>query len=515
MKTPGVYIDELNSFPNSVVPVATAVPAFIGYTPKASYQGKSYSNEPVKITSLQEFQSYFCIPDPVPPTDPAKQYAPDYHLVKEIAQPTKGDWLVINNDFYSIVPDPSTIYYLVNSMHAFFCNGGGEAFIVSVGTYGQPSGVPMPPGGQIINPNVQLEALQKGLKNLKPYNEPTLYICPEATLLAPAENELLMQSMLEQSNEMQTAMSIFDIIGARNPDPATYGTDIENFRNSVGTKGLKFSAAYYPFLESVLMRNFDYQNLNGGDVAQFKLLLSPSYAPNVKVEKILEDIQSNTLSVSEGQKALIMKSATYNSIYTAVLKVANVLPPSAFMAGIYTNVDNSEGVWKAPAGITPNGASNLTINLTDEQQSSLTVDATAGKSINCIRSFYGRGILVWGARTLDGNSQDWRYISVRRTVTFLEQSCKIAVASFQFSPNNQNTWQAVISTISSFLTGIWQQGGLQGAKAADAFSVQVGLGTTMTSDDLQNGRMVVSVKVAVTHPAEFIVISFEQEMSVA
>ncbi|GAB5400078.1 MAG: hypothetical protein Aureis2KO_16630 [Aureisphaera sp.] len=107
---------------------------------------------------------------------------------------------------------------------------------------------------------------------------------------------------------------------------------------------------------------------------------------------------------------------------------------------------------------------------------------------------------------------DWKYLSVRRTLEFLEQSCKLAAQAFIFSPNTKNTWETVKMDISSFLTTVWKEGGLVGAKASDAFSVECGLGTTMTSDDILNGLMNVVVKVAIEHPAEFVVLTFSQEM---
>ena len=137
----------------------------------------------------------------------------------------------------------------------------------------------------------------------------------------------------------------------------------------------------------------------------------------------------------------------------------------------------------------------------------------SGKSVNAIRFFNGQGILVWGARTLDGNSDDWRYINVRRTMIMIEQSCKSVAKAYVFAPNDKNTWEAVKAMIGSFLTNVWKEGGLQGASPADAFSVACGLGTTMTADDLLNGIMRVTVKVAVVHPAEFIVLTFEQQMA--
>ena len=96
---------------------------------------------------------------------------------------------------------------------------------------------------------------------------------------------------------------------------------------------------------------------------------------------------------------------------------------------------------------------------------------------------------------------------------FLEQSCKLAAHAYVFEPNVKNTWEAVKAMISSFLTTIWREGGLQGASSSEAFSVECGLGSTMTPEDLLNGWMNVSVKVAVVHPAEFIIINFTQQMA--
>src|SRR5579862_446847 len=96
IKTPGVYINEINAFPNSVVPVATAVPAFIGYTPQAMYEGKSYANVAQKVSSFAEFRAIYCLPDPAPPASPAKQYTPQYYLVAQKAKPVNQDYMQIN-----------------------------------------------------------------------------------------------------------------------------------------------------------------------------------------------------------------------------------------------------------------------------------------------------------------------------------------------------------------------------------------------------------------------------------
>jgi len=129
-----------------------------------------------------------------------------------------------------------------------------------------------------------------------------------------------------------------------------------------------------------------------------------------------------------------------------------------------------------------------------------------------IRAFPGRGVLIWGARTLDGNSQDWRYINVRRTIIMLEQSIKYATLAYVFEPNVASTWVTIKNMIANFLTNQWKAGALAGAKPEEAFSVDVGLGSTMTGDDILNGLMNVMVKVALVRPAEFIVITFQQKM---
>lgn len=212
--------------------------------------------------------------------------------------------------------------------------------------------------------------------------------------------------------------------------------------------------------------------------------------------------------------AMENSNAAYKNIMKAVAKHANILPPASAMAGVISHVDNSSGVWNAPANLNIAGVVSPMVSINDAQQAPLNVDALAGKSINAIRSFYGRGpAIIWGARTLDGNSNDWRYINVRRTLIYIEQSVKNAAFNVVFAPNDHSTWNTVNGMISNFLRGLWNSGGLQGASPADAFSVEVGLGKTMSAEDILNGIMRVTVKVAVVHPAEFIIITYEQQMA--
>lgn len=218
----------------------------------------------------------------------------------------------------------------------------------------------------------------------------------------------------------------------------------------------------------------------------------------------IEDKQSFHLALLNG-------SFIYQQAMKAVKKSLNLLPPSAAMAGIYTMVDRSRGVWKAPANVTLSYVDSVAEDIDDEQQAGLNAPMN-GKAINVIRPFRGEGIKVWGARTLDGNSLDWRYINVRRTLLFLEESVKNAARAYVFEPNDAGTWINMKCMIENFLRSVWKRGGLAGATPEEAYEVHIGLGDTMTAEDILEGIMRITVLVAVTHPAEFIEITFQQQM---
>jgi phage tail sheath protein FI len=265
------------------------------------------------------------------------------------------------------------------------------------------------------------------------------------------------------------------------------------FRNAINDNTeASYSAAYYPWLNTAVLNddNVNFDNLSTMGKKTLKAI--------IEKERVAFKGDSST-------------SAHYDTILKAIQHKLNLLPPSGAMAGLYTLTDNSKGVWQSPANVSIACVISPSVNISAQEQEALNVDLN-GKSINALRLFAGEGTLVWGARTLNGNSLDWRYISVRRTVIMLEQSIMLAAKAYVFEPNDANTWITVKSMITNFLTGIWKQGGLAGADPSDAFSVNVGLGETMTGNDILDGRLIISVKVAITRPAEFIEISFTQLM---
>ena len=511
---PGVYVQEINSFPNSVVPVATAVPAFIGYTARASFEGRSCTGRPVPIASIQEFMTCFGLLDPAtgqPLPEPRQQPAV-YHPVPA-PTPAYAD-IVIGGQGYDIEPDPGTIYHLYNSMKLFYANGGGACYVVSVGPYGPATGSPKAKADPLINPNILVAELSGALAPLLQQGEITLIAVPDATLLSPADNQTLNQQILLHCESTGSRVALFDIIGGDAPDPLRWPDDIQAFRSSIGLAALDYGVAYYPFLRTSVLtdQDIDFTTLGGAKTLSSVL---PG-ADRDPLQTLLSDIatagQPGFPGALQIENALLNASPEYSQLHNIVLDRMNVLPTAGAMAGAYALNDNEKGVWCAPANIDLASVVDVTLKLTDSDQAPLNVDAATGKSINAIRLFPGQGVIVWGARTLDGNSDDWRYVNVRRTVIMLEQSMKLACQAYVFAPNDANTWSLVQSMLANFLTSQWQQGALVGATPAAAFSVSVGLGSTMTAQDILDGVMNVSVKVAIAHPAEFIVINLQQQM---
>lgn len=212
------------------------------------------------------------------------------------------------------------------------------------------------------------------------------------------------------------------------------------------------------------------------------------------------------------QQTLLDTFTPYRNIIKGISSTLTVCPPSGAIVGIYALVDNQRGVWKAPANVSLNGVIAPVTTFTLSETDALNIDATSGKSINAIRAFAGKGTLVWGARTLAGNDNEWRYISVRRFFNMVEESIKKSTYWAVFEPNDANTWIKVKGMIENYLTQKWREGALAGATTKDAFFVRCGLGVTMSAQDVLEGRMNVEVGMAVVRPAEFIVLKFSHKL---
>jgi phage tail sheath protein FI len=468
-KTPNVYVEEISTLPPSVAGVSTAIPAFIGYTEKAIENGVSLTNTPVRISTLLEYEEFFGGPE-----------VTDFSTVKV----NVTDDQVVGSITIDPVQTPPLKNYMHHSVRMYYDNGGGPCYIVSVGTHVDQSAS-----------FVDIVELKLGLDALALEDEPTLIVSADATFFTSSvDYKTYTDAVLLQCETLKDRFGVFDVrMDINNPD---IRGDAKEFRdNAIGTSSLKYGTVYYPYIETALTLNYD-ETLVTVEVDTIDDTGSTPTTP------FLSDLSTGN-------------TAIYNLVKAKLDQLRATLPPSPAMVGVYAKVDREIGVWKAPANVSVASAIRPIVKISDADQEDLNVDATAGKSINAIRTFTGKGTLIWGARTLSGNDNEWRYVPVRRLFNFVEESIQKATGFAVFEPNTAITWLKINTLISSFLTSVWQQGGLAGASAEQAFFVNVGLGTTMTSQDILEGRMIVEIGIAAVRPAEFIILRFSHKLQEA
>lgn len=628
LKTPGVYINEIDAFPPSVAQVATAVPAFIGYTEKGPIV-------PVRITSFMEFEQIF-----------GGAPSPDNVTIN------------IGTDTYDVAESKFKLY---NSLLLFYMNGGGACYIVSLGKFTD-------------NPSFAASTeFVNGLNLLRNFDEPTLLLAPDAVNLSADNLAALQQQMLMQCSDLMDRFSIFDIKPVTAVNKTNLAASSESFRDKIGNMNLKYGAAYYPFLninstykfrfnkidaqvnfaslyasdpivlplitkfkaqydlvykstapkgivfqwneaafqvnkDKTVIAN-DFSNTNayfaklvallgklgktstitdadlklyaenviatslrpylqslidfkavyntlkdpgtnavfvGGKlisativVADFEAIWGPLTVSAVnpytglletstpliadlnKIQAALDKLRTSILNamnsgmtsienyIQQQENTLISNMPLYADIVAKLSVSMNTVPPSGAIAGIYAKTDATRGVWKSPANVSINSIIGLTDDINDASQEDMNIHET-GKSINAIRKFTGKGFMVWGGRTLAGNSNDWRYVNVRRLANMIEESVKKACMQYVFEPNVAQTWVSVKGMIDNYLTTLWNDGALAGGKPEHAFFVSIGLKETMSAQDILEGRMIVKIGYAPSRPAEFIILEFKQ-----
>ena len=470
-RTPGVYIEEIPRFPPSIAPVETAIPAFIGYTEKAEqFIPDDLLLKPKRIGSLAEYELYFGTAQP------------EEKITISVAE-TQDDGIITDLKAVADLPlGDSSKHIMFYALQMYFDNGGGPCYIVSVAKY------------KTFGAAISESDLDPGLKALEKFDEPTLIVFPEAQNLPIADFKKLQDAALAQCQLLKDRFVIMDVNGddvsLSDPD-ADLLDAIQNFRDDgVSADNLKYGAAYAPNLFAIIDYVFN----------EAKIKVSYSINGGAPDEFTLGDMKEEMNAQYEVSKA-------------AIRALPCILPPSSSIAGIYAAVDGQRGVWKSPGNVSVKSVIKPSIDFTNTTQDQMNVDAVGGKSVNAIRSFTGKGTLVWGARTLAGNDLEWRYISVRRFFNFVEESVKKATETFVFEPNDANTWVRVQAMIENFLTTLWRQGALQGIKPEHAFYVAVGLGKTMTAVDILEGRMIIEIGMAAVRPAEFIILRFSHKMA--
>jgi phage tail sheath protein FI len=487
IRTPGVYVNEVPSFPPSIAQVATAIPAFIGYTQIAKdLQGKNLTNKPTRITSMLEYELYFG----------KAQLETNIQITYNQQTSGKTTTDTISVDFNGA----KSKHIMHSAIRFFYANGGGVCYIVSVGSY--KANV----GDALVLTDFYSAGTGVGLEAVAKQDEPTLLVFPEGQNMSETAYYSLLGHALDQCGDLQDRFTIMDVYDTGETLVTSSDVDnaMSNFRNGFTSQFNNYGAVYFPNLKTVYY--YDY------DESKTTIVHTVNGVSGVLDGKTLQDISiPPALASPPVPLPAYYNLGAYNLLTQALdTQFPVVLPPSPAIAGIYTSVDATRGVWKAPANVGLQDVIGPTFQISDNLQGDMNIDATSGKSINAIRAFTGKGILVWGARTLDGNSNDFKYIPVRRFYIMVEESAKKAANVFVFEPNDGNTWVKIRAMIENYLTNLWRLGALAGSKPEQAFYVKVGLGQTMTFDDILNGRMIVEIGMAPVRPAEFIILRFSQ-----
>lgn len=551
-RTPGVYVEEISTLPPSVAEVATAVPAFIGHT-RAMPAGAG-APAIVRIATMLEFETVFGGPQWIKftVTEPA-----DPEAVPAVAPVA-----------------PTSAFSLYYAVSLYFRNGGGPCYVVSVGTYesapgkalfsagltalereDEPTLIVLTDAAGLLSPADYYALCGEALLQCKKLGDRfTIIDVPKGDWRAFRNDANLSANLMYGAAYhpyLQTSISYDykepDVSITRTSSTSTNATGTLTLGDANGViasftgfmadtprvavnAGTKTGALGFSVTAGMLTIT-NANGKSGSDIAGAWSTWKQANAPSgfditvsgagTAVVTTTQDLPAAPIPLSAAANVATLASirssetALYNKAKSALAEQRVKLPPSAAIAGVYARVDREQGVWKAPANVGLLAVIGPVAKITNDDQDQLNVDPTGGKSINAIREFTGKGALVWGGRTLAGNDNEWRYVSVRRLFIMIEESTQKATAFAVFEPNDQTTWLKVKAMIESYLYGLWQQGALAGAKPEDAYFVRVGLGTTMTSQDVLEGRMIVEIGVAAVRPAEFIILRFSHKLQTA
>ncbi len=449
-KSAAVHVAENAGQPPAIAPLETALPAFIGYTERATdAAGMDLTRKPTPVASLADFERYFGGPA-VQALEVAATVDPATGLVRATVNP------------------PQNPFFLAHAVQHYFANGGLRCVVVSVGGYVE---------GQVALGDTQ-RGLRSGLEVVRAEAPVTLIVIPEAVLLDEAGYSSLVQAMLQQCAELQNRFALLDL---REGDQTKSPERVSRDRALWGPQHLqlRFGAAYHPWLRTTM-----HHHLAPADAGMHVRLDGAAPVPLATLRLGQPDV--------------------YNAVKAALTAQTVVLPPSAAVAGLCAITDHERGVWKAPANRSLRDVLEPMVALSAAQQELLSLDPAQGRSINAIRDFPGRGSVVWGAHTLAGNDNEWRYVPVRRFFNGVEASIKAGTAWVALETNDKKTWSTLSASVELFLAKLWQHGALQGSKPQQAFFVKCGLGQTMTKADVAAGRVHLEVGLAVLRPAEFI-----------
>lgn len=511
--SPGVYVEEVDSGIKPMEGVSTSTAGFVGLTERGPVGGT-----PEFVSSFTEFKRKFG----------------GYLSKKEYGE----------------------LRYLPLEVEQFFANGGGRCFVVRVlNTSAGAAAAAVKVGDSTItltaaNPGawgnrVEISCRKNAIDEKRfdlsiaclelPMSSEAGYEESYAGLTLSADDEFALDKALEKSYLVHVSgelpavdANLYDYF-----DKAEESKDKNVWKSVMLSGGLDYSADKK--ITEVITPDVVIGSDNGSgkrtglcalqDIPEISIVAVPGMTDDSVLQALkthcelmgnrigIMDMPSGMNSVTDLKNARLKIDSSYAAMYHPWIQVfeplekrPSFIPPSGAMAGIYARVDTARGVHKAPANETIRNCTGLETLFGKAEQ-----DMLNPIGVNLIRNIQGQGIRVWGARTCSSDSL-WKYVNVRRLFIFLEETLRRNTGWAVFEPNDQVLWTKVYNSITSFLNTQWRAGALAGASEAEAYFVNVGLGSTMTQDDVLNGRMICEIGVAPSRPAEFVIFRISQKM---
>ncbi|MBC6993246.1 phage tail sheath C-terminal domain-containing protein [Neolewinella lacunae] len=568
LRVPGVYVQEIRTLPPSVAAVPTAIPAFIGYTEISTDGfGESLVDRPQRIESQKDYEAIFGY-GPRPTITSATLDANNNFITADVNIPFHlydairlfyanggGECFVCSTGNYAggidpadftgagralaqiaLVDEPTLLLFPdaaaltaaelagIQQVALAQCGALQDRFTVcdcvetdTLGTnFRDEIGTNNLKYGAAYTPwlSVRLErGINYGMLRGMALNGPTGPIAGGLTNAGLQNNDANVVNLLARYDLIDDVDSAYRDFRA---DPAGVGADetalttaISDLHDATDADADGTPVTVTTPRDAFLAALTAYTGIDDTDPAQ----AAGIPAASGRLSETHAAYRTALEAAYQPEANLRNLFPAYRAIADGINNLPQATPPSGAVTGIYARTDAQRGVWKAPANESLNGVLAPAVRFTTAQLGNLNIHPAGGKSINAIRSFTGRGTLVYGARTLAGNDSENRYVNVRRLLIFLEESIKKAAEQFVFEPNDANTWIRVRGMIENFLELQWRAGALQGARVRDAYRVAIGLGTTMTADDVTSGRMIIEISLAPVRPAEFIILRFSQQQA--
>lgn len=564
--TPGVSVEEITKLPYSVAYIETAMPAFIGYTELLPV---GY-NEPFTISSLLEYEQYFgkAKEENIQLQDiegkgativaPQAQFLMYYSLQMYFANGGGPCYIISVGDYTSaqvqlssleaglakidhknikepiliIFPDAVSLtneseFYSIYNQAIDKAKEENKNRFVILDTYY---------GNSVVQSN-NLTTIESFRSKVNPTNHAAAYFPHLKTILNYTFDETktpIVHTGLQKAGQGSALFYAGEIAAL---------DELKSLASAEISTGSADAYVLADLLDQAIAiaeevneaaDAGDKKNALTGVINEAKVVLEAIYEGIIDDFKIPDDLDENAPVFSgefEALKTAILEvkdekgdangitlknlessnSALYNQVKKEMQSLRVVLPPSSAIAGAYGRIDSTRGVWKAPANINISHVTTPTEKISDQEQAALNIDAF-GKSINAIRTFTGKGTLIWGARTLEGKDKndegkdnEWKYVHVRRYYNMIRQAVNDALNKFMNEPNIPHTWLRAKTMLENFLNQQWMEGALAGSTPKEAYEVTVkGVeGTTIMNVDL---------KIALVRPAEFIVLNFSHKL---